>query len=92
MQAAELARKLRPGISRRGPDVFGEHLCRPAGPAVAGVPAVRLLGAVLHLRGRDGSPTAQPLVDNATGDALCWNGQVADRREAGWGGESSGLR
>src|SRR5689334_14013113 len=58
-------------LARRGPDVqntvnvqIAEQNC-----------AIWLIGAVLHLRGKDGEPTTQPARDSE-GNLLLWNGEV----------------
>jgi len=82
---AALATTLWPSIARRGPDVQHEYVATSPSQSSTGfsngtqsTPShLHLLGSVLHLRGPDGEPTRQPLVDaGGSGDVLCWNGQV----------------
>ena len=59
---------LRAALRRRGPDAFAEEAPLDGG--------LRLLGAVLHLRGPRVTP--QPLVDAESGDALACGGGADD--------------
>jgi len=82
---AAVATTLWPSIARRGPDVQHEHVATspnqgssdPSSCSHSSPSHLHLLGSVLHLRGPDGEPTRQPLVDaGGSGDVLCWNGQM----------------
>ncbi|KAK4237453.1 hypothetical protein C8A03DRAFT_44708 [Achaetomium macrosporum] len=76
-QQGDLAPALKSRLQARGPDHFGQvqvHRCLQN--ADAGW-SLRFTSTVLALRGHgDSGVTRQPLVDDATGSVLCWNGEA----------------
>ncbi|KAJ2653259.1 hypothetical protein IWW40_000625 [Coemansia sp. RSA 1250] len=61
--------------SRRGPDAHNELTIQVAQATI------RLGAHVLHLRGHQ--TQVQPIVDQDSGDILCWNGEVFDGLDVG---------